>query len=258
MDNQSALQKYSQLAKSIGKAGLHSMFPNDFEYYMVALELTTYYDDTIDYFMFPIMPKQLTKTENNRINVKNSASAVNVLMSKAFTPNELVIKGNFGRTFKILIDLNHRSAVKAYRFSINAGVRNAFDLDEGIVKRTYETFDPVIKTGYGCTKILQAIINKASAVDDKGRPFKLYFYNPALGETYLVTPTTQPLSFVQNESQNNMIWEYTLNLNILSEISGSIFNLLQSSTTSILAADNIRKSLTANSALIKNYIRSKI
>jgi hypothetical protein len=75
-----------------------------------------------------------------------------------------------------------------------------------------------VKTGFGALKILQAIIDKSDGVDEQGKSFRLYFYNPTLGESYLVVPTKNPLSFNQNEGGNNMIWEYTLNLTIIAPL----------------------------------------
>ncbi len=79
------------------------------------------------------------------------------------------------------------------------------------------SFDPSVKNGYGCTKILQAIISKSNGVDKDGLPFRLYFYNMALGESYLVV--VPPTGLVLNQSlQRNMIWEYSLTMTAIAPL----------------------------------------
>ena len=67
------------LQKQVGAQAVAAMYPNDFEWYMVALELTDSQDNTIDYIAFPITPDSITKTEPTRTNVKKSLSGITVL-----------------------------------------------------------------------------------------------------------------------------------------------------------------------------------
>ena len=50
MSIDSVNRQYTNLVRSIGQAALSSLSPHDFEYYMVALELTDGSGRTIDYF----------------------------------------------------------------------------------------------------------------------------------------------------------------------------------------------------------------
>ena len=247
------VQKFMQLMGSIGRAALSTTFPSDFEYYSISFELTDYMDNTIDFLTFPIMPKSITKSENNRINVKKSASAVNVINSKSFTPHDITIKGNFGRSFVILVNVNTPNVLKTFKWSIPAGVRDVYDIDNSIVSTKSDTFNPVVKTGFGCTKILQSIINKSSGTDDKGSPFKLYFYNPALGEAYLVVPAPNSMTLMQNETQNNMMWEYTLNLIAIAPVLNNLTSL-RHSATNILSSDIIGKGISATVSTVAKLI----
>jgi hypothetical protein len=249
-DTSRALNEYNKLARSLGKATLHTLFPNDFEYYSLSLELTTFDDNTIDYFAFPIMPKAISKVEAARINVKKTLSSVTVINSKSFIPQEISIKGNFGRAFKVLLRGSESTVFRAFRFARDNGVNNLQDLDSSNTSKRNAVFDPAIKTGYGCIKILQSIINKANGTDDKGRSFKLYLYNPALGESYLVVPTGNPLIFDQNDQQGNMIWSYTLNLTAIAPITGSRAKIIKGSLTNILAVDNVQKGLNSTASLV--------
>ena len=54
------------LAKSIGLQAIATAMPHEFEWYMIALELATADNKTIDYLTFPIMPNSLSKVEQNR------------------------------------------------------------------------------------------------------------------------------------------------------------------------------------------------
>jgi hypothetical protein len=199
------------------------------------------------------MPKSFTKSENNRINIKKSYASVNVINSKSFTPHDIVIKGNFGRTFQLLLSVNKPVNFKAFSYSIDAGVKTIKDLDPMLTKTEIATFNPIVKTGYGCTKILQFMINKASGSDKQGRPFKLYLYNPMLGESYLVVPNPNSMTLMQNEGANNMIWEYTLNLTAIAPLLNNT-NKLRNSTANILAADNIRKGLGVFVSSVRKFV----
>jgi hypothetical protein len=77
----SALDTVMSLAKSIGTQALSSMYPNDFEWYMVAIELADSQEKTVDYLTFPIMPDSMSKTEYARTNLKKSLSVIFVFFS---------------------------------------------------------------------------------------------------------------------------------------------------------------------------------
>lgn len=50
-------------------------------------------------------------------------------------------------------------------------------------------------------KILQAMASKSVGLDDKGKPLRLYFYNMALGESYLVAIPPSGVQFSQDLSK---------------------------------------------------------
>ena len=248
MDLRSVTRGYQSQVDQLGKSLLHAIYPNDFEVYMMALELTTADGDTIDYFAFPIMPESIQKTELKRTNIKKTSSGVTVLSSAAFTPEEIVIKGNFGRSFKIV--LGREPSPQGVAFSIPAG---KLRLSE---KRSIKTpdFSLGVKTGYGATKILQSIINKSNGVGYDGRPFRLYFYNMALGESYLVAvpPTGLQLSMSQ---EKNMIWDYTLNLTTIAPLSLSFFDNNKTSLSRILSTSLIQSGLNKLGSNIAKTVR---
>lgn len=68
---QDKLQSMMSMTRSIGVEAVSRLYPNDFEVYMVALELTDSQDNMIDYLVFPVLPDAITKTEPTRTNIKN-------------------------------------------------------------------------------------------------------------------------------------------------------------------------------------------
>ena len=254
VDTKGILEKTQTLFNSIGRAAANTLYKNEFEYYMLGLELTDFEGNTIDYFAFPVMPSSITKNETTRLNVKKTYGGITVINSKSFTPSEVQIKGNFGRNFKIMVDVGQSTIFKAFKFSLKNGINDVSDIDESKLVQNPVQFDVAIKTGYGCIKILQSIINKAAGTDDRGKSFKLYLYNPALGESYLVVPTPNPLVFSQNDSQSNMIWQYVLNLIAIAPISGNTLQGNNSSNVNILSPDIVQKATSTFVSIIRPMI----
>ena len=255
-------RRLSSLVGDIGRANVHALYPRDFEYYLVSLELVLQGDsgeETIDYFVFPVMPSSMTKSENNRVNIKKTSSANVIINSKHFVPHDLTIKGDFGRGFKLLMQPQGDDSIsfRSLRFSNQSGSVKATDLDEEKQKVKRAEFSKSIKTGYGCIKILQSIIDKAKGVDDKGNPLKLYFYNPALGESYLVVPTPNALVLSQDDANNNMIWAYTLNLTIVAEVQGTRDTTIKSSLSDIVSVGAIQKAVNSLAKDGTNFLIGK-
>jgi len=212
-----ARTRYRQLVDTVGRAAVHALFPTDIEVYLMALELTTGAGDTIDYFAFPILPNQITKTEPTRTTIRKTSGGVTVFTSDAFVPQSVQIKGNFGRHFRILLSPKATEA-NGIAWSTQSGVYSLSEARNlGRLSFTTPLFSFGVKTGYGATRILKAIVNKSNGVDFEGKPFRLYFYNLALGESYLVTIPPSGIT-VQQTLDKNMIWEYTLNMTVLAPL----------------------------------------
>lgn len=230
------------ITSSFLEAGLSQMaisYPRDFEIYMCAIELADFEGNTIDYFSFPVMPSNISKSESEATTIQHSFSGTTVINKDGFTPNDISISGNFGRTFKVAFE--DRSSANFKAFSIASGAYSFSDLHDEVRNKVKEL--PFgVKTGFGCIKILQSIVDKAKGYDDKGRNFRLYFYNAPLGESYLVVPTKTPLEFVQNENNSNMMWNYTLNLTIIADLKDVVFSTNKKSLESELKPNFIKSS----------------
>lgn len=216
------LNKYKGLISTVGKPAANALFPNDIELYVFALELVDSSDNTEEYFVFPINPKNIRESYSPLMNIRKTAGGINTISTQTFVPTDIFLQGNFGRQFKFL---NGKQTISFSSFSFNR-ISAPFSFQE---------FDPSIKTGYGCIKIMERIIKKTQKLDSNNKPYKLYFYNLALGNNYLVKPVS--LSFNQNENEN-MIWEYNLQLKSLARIE-DISNEDLNSLTSTLSSNNI-------------------
>lgn len=204
-------ERYKDLINEIGKQGLNALFPDEFEYYLITLELTTSDDKTIDYFSFPVNPKSMTKTDPQVTNIKKTASGVTTLNNNTFVPQDLNIQGDFGRRFKVLLGQQNIIDFAAVAYSNISGILKKQNNKLTVPK---PIFNVSIKTGYGCLKYLQSICDKSVGLDNN-EPRKLYLYNPALGENYLVKVAPAGLTMTMNSRDSNMIWNYTLPLKVV-------------------------------------------
>ena len=199
-------QDLIQRAKALGFNAaanlMATLYPVDFEAYQISFELCDSKGKTLDYFSFPIMPSELSIKEDSPVKVENTFGGVNSISSNIFVPKDISLGGNFGRQFKVIVR-------NKFVVPFTHKVIQERDYGVGGQQRKELEIENMLKTGYGCLKVLQSIINRALDVDSYGECNKLYFYNMAFGESYVV----KPISFrsYQNIS-NNGIWSYDLNL----------------------------------------------
>jgi len=257
-------QLYRDTLNSLGENALSAIFPRDFEIYLCALELVDYSGLTVDFFVFPVMPNSIQKIEKERVSVTKTLTGTVVLQSNSYIPASLVINGNFGRSFKYIS--NNKSVVdRGNNFSngffkalsIKRGVYSSDDVGSNIPRKVYTEFNPSIKTGFGCVKILQSIISKSKS-SDEGRPLRLHFYNLALNESYLVVAGKNPLTLSQNSQDSNMIWNYTLNLEVIADLQQLVFlseNANKQSLTFAITSNTINKLVRDTYNMIKYATR---
>lgn len=233
MSLRDAINKYDGLIKSVGEAGLNALYPNDFEYYLISLELLTSTNSTVDYFSFPVSPSQISQSEPQLTNIKKTSKGIISLSTSSFVPKIINLKGDFGRKFKILLT-SKTIDFSAFKFS---GVLKKENLQNVFNNLRQVTFDPTIKSGYGCLKYLQAIVDKSTSLDDSGQPFKLYFYNPIFGDSFLV----EVINFETTMSmERNRIHSYTLQLKAIAPLN-SLSTVNSKSMLKNLTIDNLQK-----------------
>lgn len=191
-----AIARRSDIFGQIGKIGLHTMFPDDFELYICAFELVDYQDNVIKYFSFPVLPRQIRITKRNLVNITRTAGGLVDMTDPRFNPVDISIDGNFGRSFKLVVN-------DVFQKEINLAFNKK--LTKQNLKNIINEYDHLVKTGYGCCKILENIFEESKKMDD-GNFRKLYFHNLSFNSLYMVE--IENLSFSQSE-ESNMIWSYS-------------------------------------------------
>lgn len=168
---------------TIGKAGLHALFPKDVEYYFLALELVDSNGVTVDYFAWPILPDELREVQHELTNVRKSMGGVNILKNPTFNPRVILIRGDFGRRFKLLLG---GKPIEFAGFSLSMQ-NGKFNIDPpNLLSSTTAQLSSFVKSGYGCIKLLEAMKEKSKQLDNNKKPHSLYLYNPILGNNYQV------------------------------------------------------------------------
>lgn len=181
-----------------GRAAVHAMYPNNYEYYLCTLELIDKDKNLEGLLSFLVMPNSITETKTPLMNVQKTNSAVVTTYNNSFTPRDISIQGTFGRKIRLLLGQKEV-------FGRNEN-NNLSGLNFGLNKIG---IDPIlIKTGYGMIKMLEKMIDKSHSKDDDKEHF-LVFTNYSLNHSYVV----ECLQFSESQSiDNNMIWYYSMEL----------------------------------------------
>lgn len=194
---------YDDRVSQLGKAALHALYPNEFEYYSLSLELVDFLGRTVDYFTFPVLPSNIEENVRELTNVRKTMTGINVLKNPTFTPSQITISGDFGKMFKVIVN---GQSIQFAGLSISQG---HFTIDPLSAVRTFTQFSSFAKTGYGCVKVVEAMKQKSKQLDTNSKkPYSLYLYNPILGNNYQVEFDSFKMG--QNDKTNNMIHRYTM------------------------------------------------
>lgn len=226
------LSKATEALRAVGKVTRNVAYPKEFELYLCAFEVTDQNFSTLQYFVFPVMPISMDEGQTFISNVKKTLGGTVVLSSQGFVPRDITITGTFGRKFKVLLGGDYVDVISSFKTGVNK-------ILSGKISQGIQEFDARIKSGYGCLKVLEEIINNANVVDAKG-PRHLIFHNPALGNSYLVKPQSLKLSTNQ---ETNMIWNYALSMKGVASLED------------VMSAVDIRKS--RKKLILTGYMQSK-
>lgn len=201
------------MVQTIGRTFLSIQYPEDIESYFVSLELCTGDSDrNLGFFTFPINPNAISKKEPSAHNIKKTFGGVIVNSTSDFIPQEITLRGNFGRSLKILTDNSMYSFFAIKGGSIDDNLEEITDKNTLPVVNVVKNLNQFIKTGYGCTKYLQKLCRYSRNGHNGGVPHKLFFHNHILGESYLVK--VKQLQIDQT-LENNMMYNYILILDII-------------------------------------------
>lgn len=185
---------FRQALERLGNSNLQGLYPNDFEYYLMAFELRQGKRLT-DRLIFPILPQNIEMPKRKATTIKDTFGGTVTLTSPKFVPFQINMSGDFGRRFKLLLNFVKEQRTDTFFNTI----REKFVND----------FNATAKTGYGLVKELERIFNKSVSLDSNNRPYELIFYNLAFNEIYYVEFT----DFTPSQSHGeNRIWKYNISL----------------------------------------------
>lgn len=221
-----------------GKNQLHSLYPNEFEVYAAAFELISSDSTPVEFFSFPIMPVSMEENKPTNSSIKKTHSGVVINSNPTFKPFDITISGDFGgRLFK----------QSPNKFSGDLSTSETLPDDVNSIGSTTITakatniFSSDYKNGYGCTKKLESIIERAKLQDGNSQPYRLIFYNLAFNSNYLVEPSQ--LRIYQNK-QKNMVWSYSLNMKAIAPVEAVLtHDQIKTSLSTILKFSNLNKGI---------------
>jgi hypothetical protein len=238
-----AYEESKALLSNLGKAAMAAQYPDEYEYYSITLELVDSKGDTQAMFTFPVMPNsmQYPRTFLNTVGV--TANGIHSVSRLGFNPFDITFSGDFGRSFKLVLQ-GHEFHAKAFYYDVKTFATNGKTTAE--IKKNI--FDPAIKTGYGCVKLLQRMVEKAQEFDAHGGLHSLYLYNPSIGENHLVK--VQSFNLTQAVDRN-MIWQYSLTLKAMIPLENITVNPDKTSNvTERMAASQIQNRVNRSLAKI--------
>ena len=143
---------------TIGRAALHSLAPDNFEYYMCSLELLDSSGNTKGFMTFAVMPNNIMETKTQIASITKTNKGILTLFNSTFSPRDISLQGTFGRKIRLLTGMKEAENVSKIPFF---GGNLGFSLSGS---------DVLIKTGYGLTKMLKSMVDKSFELDDKGNP----------------------------------------------------------------------------------------
>lgn len=191
----SATRNNLNVAMTVSRAALHTISPDNYEYYMCSLELIDCSGNQVGFISFVVMPNNITETTTPIQSQTKTNSGLVTLFNDSFAPVNISLQGTFGRKFKIVTEIENPNEKSNNFFSGNFGKIRGVDV--------------ALKSGYGLTRVLKYILQKANELDNYQRPYILLFNNYAFNSSYVV----DVMNYSFNQSiENNMLWFYEIQL----------------------------------------------
>ena len=246
----------------LGRAVLHNIYPDEFEYYSLAFELLDKDGKTVAYLLFPVMPDGTNFSELGLSNVKQSAGGMVSLNNPKFAPKDFTFMGTFGRPFKIvktekssLIGSSFSSVAKGFEI-IQPLTSNFSAITKG--KFSFTEFSKDIKTGYGTCQLLYKMFQLARVGDVDGNPYYWFMYNLTFNANYLVEPVN--ISVSQDVGSNNGWWRY--NFAVKATAPAKEFKqaseLRGKSLKKVLSGSLVTRGLNTAANVVRDYRRTKL
>lgn len=177
--------------ESVGEAVLHTLAPDNYEYYQCSLELLDVEKNQVGFITFVVMPNNVSESRSPIQTQTKTKSGIVTTFNDSFAPVNISLQGSFGRRFRLVagvVDPSDRGGVSNF---LNGNLGKAAGV--------------AYKSGYGLTKVLKFILDKANEVDSQGRPYVLLYNNYAFNTSYVV----DVVNYSFNQSiENNRMWYY--------------------------------------------------
>ena len=193
----------------VGRAGLHVLGPDNFEYYMCSLSLRNRNMEEVAYMSFPVMPNNIMESQQAVASITKTNNGIVTQFNSSFNPKDISIQGTFGRKLRLILGNKEFVPQAAAGFAM---AQKFFNGNIGINGGIAGT-DILIKTGFGLTKMMQRILDAAYSGDEDG-PYIIVFTNYAFNTSYVVEPLQR--SFSQS-TENNMIWYYNVEMKAVAD-----------------------------------------
>lgn len=193
---ESAVENALNAAMTVGKSALHTVSPDNYEYYMCSLELRASSTNTqVGFISFIVMPNNITESIQPIQTQTKTKNGLVTLFNASFTPVNISIQGTFGRKFRLVTGLVDPNAEKAKKWTnfFNGNLASVAGIGVGV------------KSGYGMTRVLKYILDMTNELDENGRPHILLYNNYSFNSSYVV----DVINYEFNQStENNMMWFY--------------------------------------------------
>lgn len=186
-------KKVENIVANKGRAALHALAPDDFEYYACSFELLKSNGDVEKIFHFPVMPNGISIDGQSIVNIMKTGTGTTVQFNDSFVPKNISINGTFGRKFRLLLSNNSGNDVLSFKN----------------IKQNIKDIDLKIKTGYGAMKMMEYMLDELYKLDEFNMPRFLIFHNFAFNQSLLVEVISKNFS---QSNENNMMWNYSIQL----------------------------------------------
>lgn len=193
----------------VGRAGLHVLGPDNFEYYMCSFSLRNRNMEEVAYMSFPVMPNNIMESQQAVASITKTNNGIVTQFNSSFNPKDISIQGTFGRKLRLILGNKEFVPQAAAGFAM---AQKFFNGNIGINGGIAGT-DILIKTGFGLTKMMQRILDAAYSGDEDG-PYIIVFTNYAFNTSYVVEPLQR--SFSQS-TENNMLWYYNVEMKAVAD-----------------------------------------
>lgn len=221
-------------ALQVGKAALHAAAPDNYEYYLISLELFNHKGEQEGFISFSVMPENISETSTPIINILRTWGGYVTNVNPGFIPVDIQLSGTFGRKFRLAG--NTKDPTKSNKNLFNLSVGKLLGASMNVV------------SGYGLTKIMQHILQSASKTGSlvKGAelgetyPYFLVYNNYSFNTSYVVEVINYNF---QQSMATNMMWNYNIQLRAVAN-KLNFFKKNSSSLLSTVAANSIASGLT--------------